>query len=140
MLHPSRAAGLSSSISNATLDSACSIPGAQILSQRAVQPGPEHDRPLIQRIVDRQDRGPEPARVPDPANASGRDQPEALHLIQQLNDRCRVLQRLVVTCHAAHLPDGRYLALTAARPVASLACACYNWAPTIAARSASRQV
>ena len=46
-------------------------PGAQILSQRAVLPGPEHDRPLIQRIVDRQDRGPEPARVPDPANTTG---------------------------------------------------------------------
>src|SRR5262249_2513745 len=79
-------------------------PGAQILSQRAVLPGPEHDRPFMQRIVDRQDRGPEPARVTDPANATGRVQPLALRLIQELKDRLRALQRCVVACHAVLLP------------------------------------
>ncbi len=45
-------------------------PGAQILSHRAVLPGPEHDGPLKQRIVDRQHSWPETARIPDPAHAT----------------------------------------------------------------------
>lgn len=60
--------------------------GAQVLTHRAVLPGPEHDRLFIQREVDRQDGGPEPARVADPPHTARRDEPQALCLIQELHD------------------------------------------------------
>src|SRR5215475_1498151 len=64
-------------------------PGAEILPERAVQFGPEHDSSLIHRIVDRQHRRPETAGEPDPANTTRRDQPQAFLLIQRLNNRFR---------------------------------------------------
>src|SRR5215475_2614986 len=75
-------------------------PGAEILPERAVRLGPEHDRPLMDRIVDRQHRRPETAGEPDPANAARRDQPQALLLVQRLNNRFR---SMALACHIALL-------------------------------------
>src|SRR5580693_5808921 len=59
--------------------------GPQVLSQRAVLPGPEYDGLLGQRKVDRQHGRPVPARVPDPADAARRDQPQALRLVERFH-------------------------------------------------------
>ena len=86
-------------------------PGTQVLSHRAVLPGPEQDRPLVQRVIDRNHGRPEAAGVPDPADTTRRDQPQALLLVQRLKDRTRGLPHLAVACHIA-LPSRR-------RPLAS---------------------
>src|SRR6202044_3463005 len=80
--------------------------GAQILHHRAVQSGSEHDRPFMQLIVDRQYDRPEPAGVPNPANAPPGGQTQALLLVQQLphlladHRQAATLVRLL-HCHGA---------------------------------------
>lgn len=61
--------------------------GAQVFVQRAVTVGAEHDAALIQPVVHRQDRGPVPARVGDPADLVPGDQPQALLLVHHPDDR-----------------------------------------------------
>jgi GNAT superfamily N-acetyltransferase len=58
--------------------------GAKILVRRAVLRGPEHDRSLVEPVVDRHHRGAIPAGVTDPADAARTDQPQALRLVQFL--------------------------------------------------------
>jgi len=62
-------------------------PGAEILVRGAVLDRAEHDRPLVQPVVDREHRRAEPAGERDPADAPGGDQPQALGLVQVLEHR-----------------------------------------------------
>ena len=59
-------------------------PGAEVLVRGAVLDRAKHDGSLVQLVVDREHRRAEPAGIGDPADASGRDQPQALGLVQFL--------------------------------------------------------
>jgi hypothetical protein len=59
-------------------------PGPQVLIERAVLRGTEHDRPAVQRVVHRQHDRPEPADVGDPADPSWRYKLQALILAELL--------------------------------------------------------
>src|SRR5262249_57498911 len=58
--------------------------GAQIVVRRAVLRGPEHDRAVVQLVVDRKHGHSVAPDEGEPANAAGRDQPQAFRLIQRL--------------------------------------------------------
>jgi CBS domain-containing protein len=64
-------------------------PGLQVLIQRAVLGGPEHDRPVVPLVVHRQHRRTEPALVGDAADSALRYQPQALGLIEFLDRAVR---------------------------------------------------
>src|SRR5271166_821368 len=57
-------------------------PGLQVLVQRAVPGGPEHDRPVVPLVVHRPHSRAEPAHVGDAADSARRYQPQALGLGQ----------------------------------------------------------
>src|SRR5260370_14878108 len=61
--------------------------GTQVLAHQAVLPGAEHDGPVVQHVIDRKHRGAERAGISDPADATSRDQPQALALIQLFKHR-----------------------------------------------------
>jgi len=56
--------------------------GAQVLVERPVLRGAEHDRPVLQRVVHWQHRRPEPAGVGDSADTARCDQGQALLLVK----------------------------------------------------------
>ena len=57
-------------------------PGLQVLVQRAVPGGAEHDRPVVPLVVHRQHGRAEPALVSDAADPARRNQPQALGLVK----------------------------------------------------------
>src|SRR5260370_33106165 len=59
----------------------------QVLDHQAVRPGAEQDGPAVQHVIDRKPRGPDRAGISDPADATSRDQPQALALIQLFKHR-----------------------------------------------------
>ena len=61
-------------------------PGLQVLVQGAVPGGAEHDRPIVPFVVHRQHGRAEPAGVGDAADSARRYQPQALGLVQLLDD------------------------------------------------------
>jgi pyruvate ferredoxin oxidoreductase beta subunit len=56
--------------------------GPQVLVERAVRRGAEHDRPVLQRVVHRQHGRPEPAGIGDPADPAPGYQVQALILVK----------------------------------------------------------
>src|SRR5579864_3777837 len=61
-------------------------PGLQVLVERAVPGSPEHDRAVVPLVVHRQHGRAEPAGVGDAADSARRYQPQALGLVQLLDD------------------------------------------------------
>ena len=53
-------------------------PDLQVLVERTSQGGPEHDRPVVQLVIHRDDGLAEPAGVGDAADSARRDQPHVL--------------------------------------------------------------
>src|SRR5689334_518526 len=60
-------------------------PGLQVLVERAVAGGPEHDGPVVPLIIHRQHGRAEPALVGDAADSARRNQAQALGLVKLLD-------------------------------------------------------